>query len=503
MNTKFVRASFFSCLGVAIAVLRVVGGGEAANAAVGDTGVAVWKDNARAAWSMTLDDNRPSQIYVVAPALTSRGLHGTFYVNPSETSYGWNLLKDVGDINHDGRPDGYLHLPAQGHELGSHTMNHLSVVPGLQNPGAPGAVFPSYQAFHDDNILVKQKIQSLTGQEVVSFAYPFGYWDVPSRDIARLDYLSARDLGLVRPQGNGHYLANPATPADMAAIHCFYTEGNQPWGDWRNYDWANYLYDLMLDDTIAQGGWGVEFFHNTGYDWQNFYSDWGAVNQQAYFEHLNDVVNRVDSGDIWQETVGKVVRYINSRKRATITMGEIAADSISLQVDDNLDDSLFNVPLTINTVIPPSWVNHLNITHNGQPVDFTIGRNSQLNTTFATYNVIADGGLISLLYNPFGGPGSPPIPGDYNVDGKVDSLDFILWRNTLNSTVKLAADGDFDGVIDQDDYFIWRANFGNVAPGFSASNSVTSVPEPNSLLLALLADIAIVAESRRRLHRAC
>jgi hypothetical protein len=52
------------------------------------------------------------------------------------------------------------------------------------------------------------------------------------------------------------------------------------------------------------------------------------------------------------------------------------------------------------------------------------------------------------------------LPGDYNHDGRVDSADYTVWRDTKGSTTDLRADGNADGVVDEADYDLWKANFG-------------------------------------------
>jgi hypothetical protein len=84
-----------------------------------------------------------------------------------------------------------------------------------------------------------------------------------------------------------------------------------------------------------------------------------------------------------------------------------------------------------------------------------------------------------------------PLTGDFNLDGRVDGSDYILWRKSLGQTGSaLAADGNHDGVIDFSDYALWRANFGGpTADGasFAAPASTSSIPEPPAFLLALMA----------------
>jgi hypothetical protein len=62
------------------------------------------------------------------------------------------------------------------------------------------------------------------------------------------------------------------------------------------------------------------------------------------------------------------------------------------------------------------------------------------------------------------------LPGDYNQNGTVDAADYVVWRKT---------DGSQAG------YDVWRTNFGRTAG--SGSSLAAAVPEPQSLLLLLVA----------------
>jgi hypothetical protein len=75
-----------------------------------------------------------------------------------------------------------------------------------------------------------------------------------------------------------------------------------------------------------------------------------------------------------------------------------------------------------------------------------------------------------------------PLPGDYNRNGVVDAADYVVWRDTLDSTPDLDADGDGDGTVDQDDYGIWRMNFGSSFAA-EARARTTTVPEAASAML--------------------
>jgi hypothetical protein len=69
-------------------------------------------------------------------------------------------------------------------------------------------------------------------------------------------------------------------------------------------------------------------------------------------------------------------------------------------------------------------------------------------------------------------PVGPALPGDYNLDGRVNAADYIAWRNTEGDTVTAfsGADGNGDGQVADADYELWRMNFGNTLPPPAATN---------------------------------
>ncbi|MGD9635508.1 MAG: choice-of-anchor Q domain-containing protein [Pirellulales bacterium] len=57
------------------------------------------------------------------------------------------------------------------------------------------------------------------------------------------------------------------------------------------------------------------------------------------------------------------------------------------------------------------------------------------------------------------------LPGDYRVDGRVDAMDYSVWRDTLGAIVSpgAGADGNGDGLVDERDFTVWKSNFGAMA----------------------------------------
>jgi hypothetical protein len=84
------------------------------------------------------------------------------------------------------------------------------------------------------------------------------------------------------------------------------------------------------------------------------------------------------------------------------------------------------------------------------------------------------------------------ISGDYNLNGKLDAADYVLWRNNLGSASSLRNDNTLG--VAQDDYTRWRSNFGS--PAGSGSATAAAVPETSSLALIIIG-IGVIYSKRR------
>ena len=83
-------------------------------------------------------------------------------------------------------------------------------------------------------------------------------------------------------------------------------------------------------------------------------------------------------------------------------------------------------------------------------------------------------------------------PGDFNLDGRVDSADYVTFR--MSGTIASGAryyqgDADFDGDVDNSDLLAYWSHYGferqPLAP--ASSELLTAVPEPSSWVLVQLA----------------
>jgi hypothetical protein len=91
------------------------------------------------------------------------------------------------------------------------------------------------------------------------------------------------------------------------------------------------------------------------------------------------------------------------------------------------------------------------------------------------------------------------VAGDYNVDGRVDAADYVVWRKSLGETVPVfsGADGNGNGTIDPADYDFWRLRFGYpIIRGTGSAVDGAPVPEPGTALLLAAASILLIRTKR-------
>jgi hypothetical protein len=94
----------------------------------------------------------------------------------------------------------------------------------------------------------------------------------------------------------------------------------------------------------------------------------------------------------------------------------------------------------------------------------------------------------------FHGDVIPDVPGDFTRNGEVDAADYVLWRKRADTTGSLPNEsGQTPSLIGAEDNLYWRTNFGDSA--YAPSLSAAGIPEPATVLLALVA--SLMAAGRR------
>jgi hypothetical protein len=123
-------------------------------------------------------------------------------------------------------------------------------------------------------------------------------------------------------------------------------------------------------------------------------------------------------------------------------------------------------------------------------------------TGLTKQNGIAGANMYVVAVSPTLGP---IIAGDANNNGVVDINDYIIIRNNFQGTNKTRATGDvnFDTVVNFTDFRMWKNNRTPGAAGSELSDADLlgglGVPEPGSLMLALIGSVAWLTGARRRI----
>ncbi len=106
--------------------------------------------------------------------------------------------------------------------------------------------------------------------------------------------------------------------------------------------------------------------------------------------------------------------------------------------------------------------------------------------TFVNDEFFAGAGMITVV------PAAPPIPGDFDHNGSVNSGDLVIWKSNFGGGN--GADADGDGDSDGADFLVWQQNVGQ----HNAVAAVTGVPEPAAACLLTVAGLAVVDRMRKR-----
>jgi Subtilase family/Dockerin type I domain len=164
----------------------------------------------------------------------------------------------------------------------------------------------------------------------------------------------------------------------------------------------------------------------------------------------------------------------------TYSFGELA--NLDLRVLNGSDQ------IIAESVSTTDNVEHLHfpLPTNGNPGDF------KLQLVYNGGGMLATDYALAWWTDP-----TPLVPGDYNLDGTVNALDYDVWRTGFSTSTAtsplIRADGDGNGIVDAADYVLWRDHLGQSwLPGAGAA-----VPEPSSMVISLLLFVGAVTFRRR------
>lgn len=312
----------------------------------GEALISLWSDDAIGTLSITIDDNtQPDHAWWQAQG-KAYGLRFT-----------WFVITDKVVGNYGGTWPGFAALVADGHDVQSHTVSHLS---------------GSY-TIDEEYKLSQQAIEkNLPNVRALTLAYPGGTHPIQNDPkLAASYYIGARGTtGQNNKIGSTNYMMvnsisgqlnlatdhwaglpnvvikNPAQAKSFRAWHCIH-------------------YHLLTDAAKSEA--------ITGFKW--------IVAHQP---------------DLWVGLFREVVQYGRERESATLTVPSVTSDQIVVDVTDTLDDGLFDFPLTVKVGLDTSW-SSATATQNGKPVTLQIVQHA--GKPFALVSAVPDRGPVILTRN--------------------------------------------------------------------------------------------------------
>ncbi len=146
-----------------------------------------YAEDRQSAFSFTFDDGLFTQSENVRPILDEHGFKGTFYVLPP-----YLAEENQNTIWRYGTWPGFQAMALDGHEIGSHTMNHdtLTMLPWGNEDTTGTLLYELYQS----KIIIEQKIPST---KCISINYPYTIHNDEVDSAASLFYENGRTLGQI------------------------------------------------------------------------------------------------------------------------------------------------------------------------------------------------------------------------------------------------------------------------------------------------------------------
>lgn len=296
--------------------------------------------------SLSFDDGSINQFLIALPLLKEKEIPATFYVITDLVD---STIKSI-----------LLNNLSKDYEIGSHTASH----PDLIKIGSENAKMEllNSRSFLKYNFGVNSGL---------TMSYPWGIYNSQIQQIAKSIYLAARstDPGYNSLNSLNRYaLKTLSFDKQIRAVDA----------------------DQWIDYAIQNNLWLIEMIHginNVGYS---------PIHSQELEEHLDYINNVKDK--IWCTTVINVIKYIDESKKAEIKC-DICTDSVyNLRIDDFLNDSVYNQPLSVRIKVPSSW-DSISITNAENLKTEYTNRNK-----FLLFNALPDNKVIivrpKVIYEP-------------------------------------------------------------------------------------------------------
>jgi oligosaccharide reducing-end xylanase len=299
----------------------------------GQAAVCWWHNDAVAALSITIDDNQVAEHSWWKAQGERLGFRFTWFAITGILNLaGWNSFRD---------------LVAAGHDVQSHTVNHVGV------SGMTAAQCST------EYLGAIARIESeIPNYKCLTLAYPNG-------------------LGLETEAAKYYIAARGVYGEPNIAYKTWYLNTN-------SMHFNDSYVDKIMNRTVGGLFWGGWLSIHT----HNLSSDGGATVIQANLDHIAMYKDSLWVG-LWKD----VARYGQSRDTKTLTVNSVADNMVRYTLADSMRDSIYNFPLTVKVRLDNTWDTCL-ATQNGRAVEARMVTYS--GKKYALVKTVPDNGEVTL-----------------------------------------------------------------------------------------------------------
>ena len=278
-------------------------------------GVATWKGNATAAYTIIHDDacdyTLDSLFNVADPELTMRGLRAGFgaIVERCQERSVWSKLET---------------LVSHGHEILCHSWTHPDFVATVPLPDL------SIEIDQATNVLAA----NVPDQKLQYFIFPYDSFSQPMIDhLGQIGYTGAR--------AGAKGVTAADFPDALREDFDVYNDENSIY-----YPASSDVLTAYVDAAISQGGWAIRELHGIAD------MSWEPIPVADYQAHLDYVKSKVDDGSLWVDTPSVVGHYRFARQYCsapTVNGAELSFAAPSSQCKANASVLTFIVDTEIDS----------------------------------------------------------------------------------------------------------------------------------------------------------
>jgi len=323
----------------------------------GAASVCLWKDDAVAAFSITIDDNSAPDHEWWLEMGRKYGIRMTWFVVTGMVSDGTDPRPTFG-----GTWDAFRKLFAAGHDVQSHTVCHGD----LKNPKWHGI-----EAEFSES---KKEIEkNIPGDRCLTLAYPNAGPTPGLKRLASKYFIGAR---------GGTYLS----VANQMDYQCILALGGNIYlepGDNYGFNIPAVLEKGHGDYANFYRGWYCNYFHSVTGGFRDEMEKKFAVIQQ-----------KVAKNELWMALFREVCQYGQERDSAQVETTEATKGRVVLKLTKELMDApRFDFPLTVKVRLDPPWKT-IAATQAAKPVEAKLVEHD--GATYALVQVVPGRGAVTL-----------------------------------------------------------------------------------------------------------